>query len=58
LTKKKIKIKKNNFMVADITAEEVIEKVLKAKSVIDIFYDVTIGTLLQKIIVLIHPDKW
>ncbi len=45
-------------MVADMTAEQVIEKVLKSKSVIDVFYDVNDWKFnYKKYIVLIHPDK-
>jgi hypothetical protein len=44
-------------MVADITAEEVIEKVLNSKSVVDCFYDMNDWKFnYKKFIVLIHPD--
>ena len=45
-------------MVADLTAEEVIEKVMNSKSVVDIFYDMNDWKFnYKKYIVLIHPDK-
>lgn len=44
--------------MADLTAQEVIDKVMKSKSVIDVFYDVNDWKFnYNKFITLIHPDK-